>query len=199
MNPQLRRFALDFGPLLLFFAAYKLFNLYVATATVMAAATIALGIGYWIDRKIHPVPLTTVVLLAVFGGLTLYLKNDMFIKIKPTIIYALLGMLLAGGEIFNRSVAKYILGVAVSLDECWLARHHVAFRRVLFRDGASQRIDLAEFFHRRMGTLSYIRRYRLDLSVRNLSSAISPEASSRDGDHAPRLGIVARALADVTD
>jgi intracellular septation protein len=116
MNPQLRRFALDFGPLLLFFAAYELFNLYVATATVMAAATVALGIGYWIDRKIHPVPLTTVVLLAVFGGLTLYLKNDMFIKIKPTIIYALLGMLLAGGEIFNRSVAKYILGVAVSLD-----------------------------------------------------------------------------------
>jgi len=117
MNPQLRRFALDFGPLLLFLIAYELFGLYAATATVMAAATVALGIGYWIDREIRPVPLATAVLLTIFGGLTLYLQNEIFIKIKPTIIYTLLGMLLVGGEIFNRSVAKYVLGMAVSLDD----------------------------------------------------------------------------------
>jgi len=117
MKTQLRRFALDFGPLLLFLLAFKLFDLYVATATVMIAATLALGIGYWIDRKIHPVPLATVVLLAVFGGLTLYLKNDIFIKMKPTLIYTLLGAVLIGGQYFNRPVVKYVLGMAVSLDD----------------------------------------------------------------------------------
>ena len=117
MNPQLRRFALDFGPLLLFLIAYKFFNLYVATATVMAGACAALGIGYWIDRKVHPVPLATVVLLAVFGGLTLYLQNEIFIKMKPTMIYALLGAVLIGGQYFNRPVTKAILGMAVTLDD----------------------------------------------------------------------------------
>ena len=117
MNPQLRRFVLDFGPLLLFLLAYRLFDLYAATATVMVAATAALGIGYWIDKKIHPVPLVTVVLLAVFGGLTLYLKSEIFIKIKPTLIYALLGAVLIGGQYFNRPTVKYILGMAVVLDD----------------------------------------------------------------------------------
>ncbi len=117
MNPQLRRFALDFGPLLLFLLAYRLFDLYAATATVMIAATAALAIGYWVDRKIHPVPVVTVILLAVFGGLTLYLKNEIFIKMKPTLIYGLLGAVLIGGQYLNRPVVKYILSMAVSLDD----------------------------------------------------------------------------------
>jgi len=75
MNPQLRRTILDFGPLLLFFAAFKLAGLYAATATVMVAAVVAVGVGYWLDRKIHPVPLATAVIALVFGGLTLYLNE----------------------------------------------------------------------------------------------------------------------------
>ena len=67
MNRQLRRMILDFGPLLLFFTAYKLFDLHVATATIMAAAVTAVGIGYWLDRKIHPVPVFTAVIVLVFG------------------------------------------------------------------------------------------------------------------------------------
>ncbi len=117
MNHQLRRMILDFGPLLLFFTAYKLFDLHVATATIMAAAVTAVGIGYWLDRKIHPVPVFTAAIVLVFGGLTLYLNNDMFIKMKPTMIYALFGSLLLGGLYFKRSLAKYVLGMAVSLSE----------------------------------------------------------------------------------
>jgi intracellular septation protein len=117
MNSQLRRTILDFGPLLLFFAAYKLFNLTVATGTVMAAASAAVGAGYWFDRKIHPVPLATAVIVLVFGGLTLYLNDDSFIKMKPTMIYALFGAALLGGLYFKKPLVKYILGAAMTLDE----------------------------------------------------------------------------------
>jgi len=117
MNSQLRRTILDFGPLLLFFAAYKLAGLYAATATVTVAAIIAVGVGYWLDRKVHPVPLATAVIVLVFGGLTLYLNDAAFIKMKPTMIYALFGATLLGGLYFNRPFARYVLGAAVTLDE----------------------------------------------------------------------------------
>ena len=117
MNPQLKRSLLDFGPLLSFFAAYKLFGLYVATATVMVAAVVALCAGYWLDRKLHPIPLVTAVIVVVFGGLTLYFQNDMFIKMKPTLIYALLGSILLGSLCFKQPAAKYVLGMAIVLSE----------------------------------------------------------------------------------
>lgn len=117
MNPQLRRSLVDFGPLLLFFVAYRLFNLYVATATVMAAAVAAVVLGYVFDRKLHPVPLATAVIVLIFGGLTLYLNDKMFIKIKPTMIYGLFAAMLLGGLWFNRLFIKYIFGTAVSLDD----------------------------------------------------------------------------------
>jgi intracellular septation protein len=117
MNLQLRRTILDFGPLLLFFAAYKLSGIFAATATVMVAAVVAVGVGYWLDRKVHPIPLATAVIVLLFGGLTLYLNNDMFIKMKPTMIYALFGVTLLGGLYFNRSLVKYVLGAAVTLNE----------------------------------------------------------------------------------
>jgi intracellular septation protein len=117
MNPQLRRSVVDFGPLLLFFVAYRLFDLYAATATVMAAAVLALGLGYFFDRKLHPVPLLTAAIILVFGGLTLYLNNEMFIKMKPTMIYALFSVILLGGLVFNRPFVKQVLGTALELSD----------------------------------------------------------------------------------
>lgn len=120
MNPQLRRSLLDFGPLLLFFIAYRLFGLYVATATIMAAAVGSVILGYIFDRKLHPVPLFTAVIVVIFGGLTLYLNDKTFIKMKPTMIYALLAAVLLGGLWFNRPFVKYIFGSALVLpDKAW--------------------------------------------------------------------------------
>ena len=130
MNPQLRRTILDFGPLLLFFSAFKLAGLYAATATVMVAAVVAVGVGYWLDRKIHPVPLATAVIVLVFGGLTLYLNDDRFIKMKPTMIYALFGATLLGGLYFKRPLIKFILGAAVTLNEA--AWRNLSWRFGLF-------------------------------------------------------------------
>lgn len=130
MNPQLRRSVVDFGPLLLFFVAYRVFDLYVATATVMMAAVAAAGLGFFLDRKLHPVPLITAIIVLVFGGLTLYLNNEMFIKMKPTMIYTLFGGVLLGGLWFNRPFVKHVFGTALVLsDRSW---HVLTWRFGLF-------------------------------------------------------------------
>jgi intracellular septation protein len=117
MNPQFRRSLVDFGPLLAFFIAYRLFGLYTATATVMVAAVAAAVLGYVFDKKLHPVPLATAVIVVIFGGLTLYLNDKMFIKLKPTMVYGLFAAILLGGLAFNRLFIKYVFGAAVTLAE----------------------------------------------------------------------------------
>ncbi len=117
MNPQLRRSLLDFGPLLLFFIAYRLFDLFVATGTIMVTAVAAVVVGYVLDRKLHPLPLVTAIIVVIFGGLTLYLNDKMFIKIKPTMIYGLFAVVLLGGLWFKRPFIKTIFGTALELDE----------------------------------------------------------------------------------
>ena len=117
MNPQIRRLALDLGPLLIFFAAFKYLGIFGATAAFMAAVLLALAIGYLIEKKISPMPLFTAVLVLVFGGLTLYLKNDIFIKMKPTVLYGFFGAVLLGGLSVNRLFIKYVFAQAFELDE----------------------------------------------------------------------------------
>ncbi len=118
-SPQLqwRRFALDLGPLVLFFVGFQFFGIYVATAIFMAAVLGALAIGYAAERKISPMPIVTAVLVFLFGGLTLYLKNDTFIKMKPTVLYAFFGLVLLGGLAFNRLFIKYAFAQAFELTE----------------------------------------------------------------------------------
>jgi len=120
MNPQFRRSLLDFGPLVAFFAAYRFFGLYAATATVMVAAVAAALLGYLFDRKLHPVPLITAGLVLVFGGLTLYLQDPTFIKMKPTILYGMFAVALIGGLFFGRPLTKYVFGSAIVMaDSAW--------------------------------------------------------------------------------
>ncbi|HVP84851.1 MAG TPA: septation protein A [Rhizomicrobium sp.] len=121
MNPasqkQFRRLALDLGPLVVFFAAFKFANIYVATGLFMAAVLVSLAVGYWFERKISPMPAFTAVLVLVFGGLTLYLHNDVFIKVKLTILYTFFGVILLGGLAVNRLFIKYVFGQAFELTE----------------------------------------------------------------------------------
>jgi intracellular septation protein len=117
MNPQIRRLALDLGPLLIFFAAFKYLGIFGATAAFMAAVLLALAIGYLMEKRLSPMPLFTAVLVMVFGGLTLYLKNDIFIKMKPTVLYAFFGAVLLGGLSVNRLFIKYVFAQAFELDE----------------------------------------------------------------------------------
>src|SRR5471032_2758182 len=90
LNPMLK-LALDIGPLVLFFAANSKFGIYAATGSFMVAVLLALAVSYVLTRHIAIMPVVTAVIVLVFGGLTLILHDDLFIKLKPTIIYVLFG------------------------------------------------------------------------------------------------------------
>lgn len=102
LNPMLK-LALDIGPLVLFFAANARFGIFTATAVFMIAVLAALAVTYAITRHVAIMPLVTAVIVSVFGGLTLILHNDIFIKLKPTIIYVLFGGTLITGLAFGKS------------------------------------------------------------------------------------------------
>jgi intracellular septation protein len=119
MHPLLK-LALDLGPLLIFFVANAVFGIFTATAVFMAAMLIVIAIGFAIERKVSPMPLITASLVLVFGGLTLWLSNDIFIKIKPTILYVMFAAVLIGGLAFSRLFIKLVLGQTLHLsDTAW--------------------------------------------------------------------------------
>jgi intracellular septation protein len=114
---QTQRLALDLGPLVLFFAVFEFRGIFAATAVFMAAILIALAVGHWFERRVSPIGIFTAILVMVFGGLTLWLKNDVFIKMKPTVLYFFFGALLLGGLAFNRLFIKYAFAQAFDLTE----------------------------------------------------------------------------------
>ena len=122
-KPQLNPFlklVLDIGPLVLFFAANARFGIFTATAGFMVAVLIALAIAYAKTRRIEVMPLVTAVIVVIFGGLTLILHNDTFIKLKPTIIYLLFGGTLVGGLAFGKSFLGVLFDSVFDLtDEGW--------------------------------------------------------------------------------
>ncbi|MEI9997116.1 MAG: septation protein A [Rhizomicrobium sp.] len=117
MSVQLRRLALDLGPLVAFFIVFQFFGIYVATATFMVLVLASLAAGYAMERRLSPIAIFTAVIVLVFGGLTLYLKNDLFVKIKPTVIYTTFCAVLLGGLAFNRLFIKYALSFEFELPE----------------------------------------------------------------------------------
>jgi intracellular septation protein len=124
----LQRLGLDLGPLLIFFLTFQLAGIFAATAAFMVAVLLALAVGYAIERRLSPMPLFTAVLVLIFGGLTLYLKNDTFIKMKPTVLYAGFGLTLLGGLLFGRLFVKYVFAAAFELTE-------EGWRKLTFRWG----------------------------------------------------------------
>ena len=119
LNPFLK-LLLDIGPLVLFFAANAKLGIYVATGAFMAAVLIALAISYAMTRHIAIMPLVTAVIVLVFGGLTLILHDELFIKLKPTIIYVLFGGTLVGGLAFDKPLLGMMFDSVFHLrDEGW--------------------------------------------------------------------------------
>ncbi len=117
MSPQLRKLVLDLGPLLIFFAAFKWGGFFIATGAFMAAIAVALAIGYAFERKLSPMPIFTAVLVMIFGGLTLYLQSEIFLKVKVTILYGFFGLILLGGLVAGRLFIKYVFAEAFELDD----------------------------------------------------------------------------------
>jgi intracellular septation protein len=119
-KPQLNPFvkiALDLGPLVLFFFANSRFGIFTATATFMVAVLAALAASYVLTRRLPIMPVVTAIIVLIFGGLTLFLHNDTFIKVKPTIIYALFGAVLLGGLAFGKPLLGVVLDSLFHLTE----------------------------------------------------------------------------------
>jgi intracellular septation protein len=116
LNPILK-LALDIGPLVLFFAANAKFGIFAATGSFMMAVLIALAVSYALTRHIAIMPLVTAAIVLVFGGLTLVLHDETFIKLKPTIIYCLFGGTLAGGLFFGKALLGIMFDQMFQLSE----------------------------------------------------------------------------------
>jgi intracellular septation protein len=86
---------IDFFPILLFFGAYKTYDIYIGTGVLMAATVLQMALIYGIDRKLQVMHKATLVLVLAFGTLTLVLHDDRFIKWKPTVLYAAMAIALA--------------------------------------------------------------------------------------------------------
>jgi intracellular septation protein len=116
LNP-LVKIALDLGPLVLFFFANSRYGIFTATATFMVAVLAALVASYVLTRRLPIMPVVTAIIVVIFGGLTLILHNDTFIKIKPTIIYALFGGVLLGGLLLGKPLLGVVFDSLFHLTE----------------------------------------------------------------------------------
>ena len=105
------------GPLLVFFATNTSYGIFAATGAFMVAIVISLVVAYVAARHIPTLPLVSGVIVMVFGGLTLYLQDETFIKLKPTIINTLFAVMIFGGLTFGKNYVKSLLGTMVSLND----------------------------------------------------------------------------------
>jgi intracellular septation protein len=110
------RLLIDFFPIALFFLAYQWQGIYAATAVLMAATVVQMGLIYAIDRRLQAVQKITLLLVLVFGALTLLLHDDRFIKWKPTVLYGAIALALAAALWgWKKNVLQLLLGSQLQL------------------------------------------------------------------------------------
>lgn len=120
-QPGWLKHVIDIGPIAVFFGAYMVEDLLFATAALMVATAAVVVLSLIVVRTVPMMPLVTAVIVGIFGGLTLILKDDTFIKMKPTIVEVLFALILFGGLAFKRPLLKPLMGAAWPMtDEGWV-------------------------------------------------------------------------------
>ena len=128
------RFLIDFLPIVLFVGAYKLYDIYVATGVLMAATVAQMALIYAMDRKLTTMHKITLLLILVFGSLTLVLQNELFIKWKPTVLYMAMAIGLSIALwTAKKNFLKLMLGSQLDLpDPVWMRLNVVWIAYCLF-------------------------------------------------------------------
>ena len=115
--PKKGRWLIEYGPLILFFVVNYVAGILLATAALVAATIIALGISWMLDRHVPMMTLLGGIAVAFFGGLTWALDDPFYIKIKPTVISLLIAVILTGGLLIKRNPLKAMLGAKLLLSD----------------------------------------------------------------------------------
>ena len=117
------KFLFDLVPVILFFAAFKMADIYVATAVAIGATFLQIGVLALLKKKIDSMLWVSLGIIVVFGGATLVLRDETFIKWKPTVLYWLFGIALALSDLLlRRNLIRSMLGAQVQLPEAvWRA------------------------------------------------------------------------------
>ena len=115
-NPMLK-LALEMGPLVVFFFANYKYGIRIATGALMAGVLVALVLSYTLRGRVPVMPLVTAAAVLIFGGLTFYFDDDLFIKLKPTIVNALFGTILLGGLALGKPLLPLAFDSMLHLDD----------------------------------------------------------------------------------
>ena len=176
LNPLLK-LALDLGPLVLFFIANGRFGIFGATGVFMVATVAALATGYVLTRHLPVMPLVTAIVVLIFGGLTLYLQDETFIKIKPTIIYVLFGAILLGGQIMGKPLLAMVFDQMFHLNPEGWRKLTIRWADIFLCIGRAQRDRLAHADHGYLGGVQGVRLHAAHVHLRR--RAISAAAEIR--------------------
>lgn len=118
----------DLLPIVLFFAAFKLADIYVATAVAIAATALLIGWTWLKTRKVDPMQWVSLGLIVVFGGATIWLRDETFIKWKPTILYWLFAIVFfVANRLMNKNLVRAMMGQQIELPNALWNRLNLAW------------------------------------------------------------------------
>lgn len=107
---------IEYGPVVAFVVALKIWGLMPATAVLIVTSVLAVSIGYVRERRLALAPVVTTVLVVIFGGLTLIFHDEFFIKIKPTVVYTLFAVTLWIGLLLKKPLLERLIGGGLKMD-----------------------------------------------------------------------------------
>jgi intracellular septation protein len=111
------KFVLELGPLALFFVTNYKFGIFPATGVLMVSVLVALAISYYLTRRLPIMPVVTAIAVTIFGALTFLLHDEIFIKLKPTIVNSLFGVTLLGALALGKPLLPIVLDSVLHLSE----------------------------------------------------------------------------------
>ena len=121
------KFLFDFLPVIVFFVAFKAADIFVATALAIAVTVAQIGWALARKRRVAPMQWASLAIIVIFGGATLILRDETFIKWKPSVLYWLMGCVFLGGLAFRANFVRAVIGEGVALPEAIWTRVAIAW------------------------------------------------------------------------